>query len=101
MAMNALTAQLPGGLPDLFRRSDTTAASTDDTAASPNTNGAAFGSHPDEQRALAARPTDDTTRMLARRAALGPLTYGRTMMPATAPAAAPIGMRGALLDVRG
>jgi hypothetical protein len=55
----------------------------------------------DEQRALAARTSDDTARLLARRAALGPLTYGRRMMPVDAPPAAPIGMRGAHLDVRG
>jgi hypothetical protein len=102
MAMNALTAQLPGVLPDLFRRAEQAPARADDAAtASPHTNGTATTAQGDEQRALAARTTDDTNRLLARRAALGPLTYGRSTMPPAAPAAAPIGMRGAHLDVRG
>ena len=95
MAISALTAQLPGALPDLFRRTDGLPARSDDA-------GAATGDmQADDQRAMAARTSDDTARLLARRAALGPLTYGRSMMPAAAPAAAPIGMRGAHLDVRG
>ncbi len=98
MAINALTAQLPGALPDLFCRTETMPTRTDDGAATGTTTADAQG---DESRAHASRTTDDTTRMLARRAALGPLTYGRSTMPAAAPAAAPIGMRGAHLDVRG
>ncbi len=98
MAINALTAQLPGALPDLFRRTENVPARSDDSAAAGT---ATTDAQADDQRALAARSADDTTRLLARRAALGPLTYGRSMMPAAAPAAAPIGMRGAHLDVRG
>lgn len=101
MAMNALTAQLPGVLPDLFRKPEQASARTDDATASSTAHTGASGAHADEQRALATRATDDTTRLLARRAALGPLTYGRSLTPAAAPAAAPIGMRGAHLDVRG
>jgi hypothetical protein len=102
MAMNALTTQLPGVLPDLFRRPEQAPARADDTAtASPHTNGTATTAQGDEQRALAARTADDTSRLLARRAALGPLTYGRSTMSAPLPAAAPVGMRGAHLDVRG
>ncbi len=102
MAISALTAQLPalaGALPDLFRRNDSAPIRGDDAPAAANT--AADASTPDEQRAMTARASDDTTRMLARRAALGPLTYGRRAMPVDAPAAAPIGMRGVHLDVRG
>jgi hypothetical protein len=101
MALSPLTAQLPnvaGALPDLFRRKDAVAVRGDETAAQ---NTAADAATTDEQRAMTARTSEDTTRMLARRAALGPLTYGRRMMAADAPAAAPIGMRGAHLDVRG
>lgn len=101
MAMNALTAQLPGVLPDLFRKPEQAPSRTDDAAAPSQGNTTANGATSEEQRALATRTTDDTARLLARRAALGPLTYGRSMMPAAAPAAAPIGMRGAHLDVRG
>ncbi len=101
MAISPLTAQLPalaGALPDLFRRNDGAAVRGDEPA---QASTAADASTNDEQRTLAARTSDDTTRLLARRAALGPLTYGRRMMTADAPAAAPIGMRGAHLDVRG
>ncbi len=101
MAISPLTAQLPrvaGALPDLFRRNDTVTERSDDTAAQQTATDAATA---EDQRALTARSSDDTTRLLARRAALGPLTYGRRMMAADAPAAAPIGMRGAHLDVRG
>ena len=101
MAISPLTAQLPnvaGALPDLFRRKDAVAIRGDDGAAQ---HAATDAATPDEQSAMTARTSDDTTRMLARRAALGPLTYGRRMMTADAPAAAPIGMRGAHLDVRG
>ncbi|MDZ7630624.1 MAG: hypothetical protein U5K74_04485 [Gemmatimonadaceae bacterium] len=102
MAITPLTAQLPslaGALPDLFRRSDGAPVRGDD-AAPQGAGDPATPAH-DEQRALAARASDDTVRMLARRAALGPLTYGRRMVPTDAPAPAPIGMRGAHLDVRG
>ncbi len=102
MSVSPLTAQLPalaGALPDLFRRNDGATVRGDEPAQQPNT--AADASTNDEQRALSARTSEDTTRLLARRAALGPLTYGRRMMTADAPAAAPIGMRGAHLDVRG
>jgi len=99
MALTALTAQLPGTLPDLFRRPESAPARTDDGMSSGTSATATM--HADEPRAQAARIADDTTRMLARHAALGPLTYGRSMMSAAAPAAAPIGMRGAHLDVRG
>ena len=102
MAMNVLTASLPGVLPDLFRRPEQAPARTDDaTPSTPTATGTATAAPGDEQRTLAARTTDDTNRLLARRAALGPLTYGRSTMPAAAPAAPPIGMRGAHLDVRG
>lgn len=98
MAINALTAQLPGALPDLFRRTDGVPARSDSSATAGT---ATTDMQADDQRALTSRATDDTTGLLARRAALGPLTYGRSMMPAAGPAAAPIGMRGAHLDVRG
>ncbi|HYW49278.1 MAG TPA: hypothetical protein VE861_01660 [Gemmatimonadaceae bacterium] len=100
MSISSLTSGLPSTLPDLFRRTEGAPARGDDAGASGNATDAA---NPDDQRALAARSntTEDTTRLLARRAALGPLTYGRRAVPANAPAAAPIGMRGALLDVRG
>lgn len=98
MSISALTSGLPSVLPDLFRRTDVAPARTDDGATSGT---AADATSADDQRALMARTNDDTTRMLARRAALGPLTYGRRTIPADAPVAAPIGMRGALLDVRG
>jgi hypothetical protein len=101
MALTALTAQLPGTLPDLFRRPDSAPARTDDAMSSGTSATATTAMHADGQRAQTARIADDTTRMLARHAALGPLTYGRSMLSAAAPAAAPIGMRGAHLDVRG
>jgi hypothetical protein len=99
VALSALTTQLPNSLPDLFRRPESAAVRADDRPVAAQAT--ADTSHPDDRAALAARTTDDTTRMLARRAALGPLTYGRSMLPAAAPDAAPIGMRGAHLDVRG
>ncbi len=100
MSISSLTSGLPSTLPDLFRRTEAAPARADDATVSGSSTDAA---HSDDQRALSARSgtTEDTTRLLARRAALGPLTYGRRAMPADAPAAAPIGMRGALLDVRG
>ena len=101
MAVSALTAQLPalaGALPDLFRRTDSVPIRGDESHAAST---AADASTTDERRAMSARAADDTTRMLARRAALGPLTYGRRALPASAPAATPIGMRGVHLDVRG
>lgn len=102
MAISALTAQLPslaGALPDLFRRNDTGPLRNDEAQLdSRATDDAGSAS---DQRAMHARSSEDTTRLMARRAALGPLTYGRRMEPAAAPAAAPIGMRGAHLDVRG
>jgi hypothetical protein len=102
MSISSLTAQLPataGALPDLFRRNDGLTARGDDTSTSP-TVGDRTGAR-DEQRALSARDSDDITRQLARRAALGPLTYGTRMQSPDDRAAAPIGMRGAHLDVRG
>ncbi|MBC7843027.1 MAG: hypothetical protein H7099_11975 [Gemmatimonadaceae bacterium] len=102
MAVSALTAQLPalaGALPDLFRRNDSAPIRGDESHAAAST--ASDASTTDEQRAMTARNSDDTTRLLARRAALGPLTYGRRALPVDAPAAAPIGMRGVHLDVRG
>jgi hypothetical protein len=102
MAISPLTAQLPalaGALPDLFRRGDSTPVRVDESQAPAGT--AADATTSDEQRAMSARSSEDTTRLLARRAALGPLTYGRRMAPSDAPAAAPVGMRGAHLDVRG
>ena len=101
MAIAPLTAQLPslaGTLPDLFRRKDGGVVRGDE---SQTTGTGADASLNDDQRALSARASEDTTRMLARRAALGPLTYGRRPAQADAPTAAPIGMRGAHLDVRG
>lgn len=101
MALSSLTAQLPsvaGALPDLFRRNDGASVRAEDTSTAAQT---ADASANDDQRALSARASEDTTRMLARRAALGPLTYGRRAMPTDAPMAAPIGLRGAHLDVRG
>ena len=101
MPISALTAQLPtlaGALPDLFRRNDPTPVHGEDA---PHNARAADASTTDDQRAMNARTSDDTTRLLARRAALGPLTYGRRMVPTDRPAAAPMGLRGAHLDVRG
>jgi hypothetical protein len=102
MAIASLTAQLPslaGALPDLFRRPDSAPVRDDDTATASQTpaNDASRGN---ERRALMATSADDAARQVARRAALGPLTYGRRMA-SDAPPAAPIGMRGAHLDVRG
>ncbi len=102
MVTSALTAQLPalaGALPDLFRRSDSAPIRGDEPQASATASPDA--STADDQRAMTARTSEDATRMLARRAALGPLTYGRSMVPATVPAPAPMGMRGVHLDVRG
>lgn len=106
MAMTVLTSQLPGVLPDLFRKPEQAAPRPDD--ATPNTtttaqqSATAAQAQADDARAQLLRTSDDTARLLARRAALGPLTYGRSMPPAaTTPAAAPIGLRGAHLDVRG
>lgn len=104
MSTAPLTAQLPtvaGALPDLFRRNDPSSLRDEDAKLSPSNDRATFNARSDEQRALTAGSPDDTDRMLARRAALGPLTYGRRMAPAGAPPVAPIGMRGAHLDVRG
>ena len=102
MAISALTAQLPslaGALPDLFRRGDAGVIRGDEPQSDART--ATDSASDDDQRAMHARTADNTSRMLARRAALGPLTYGRRMVPANTPAAVPVGMRGAHLDVRG
>ncbi len=102
MSISSLTAQLPataGALPDLFRRGDGLTARGDDTPTSPTAGDPT--SARDEQHSLAARVSDDITRQLARRAALGPLTYGTRMPSSDDRTAAPIGMRGAHLDVRG
>jgi hypothetical protein len=102
MGISALTAQLPslaGALPDLFRRNDAAVLRGDEPKVDARTTDDAATT--DDQRAMQARSSEDTTRLLARRAALGPLTYARRMEPADAPASAPIGMRGAHLDVRG
>ncbi len=105
MAIAPLTAQLPslaGALPDLFRRNDSTSVRGDDASTNSASNPTAGDpTSGDEHRALAARTSDDTAQLFARRAALGPLTYGRRMASSDAPPAAPIGMRGAHLDVRG
>jgi hypothetical protein len=102
VAVSALTAQLPslaGSLPDLFRRNDSGAVRGDDaTADARRTDDASTA---DDSRMLHARPHDDNTRPLTRRTVLGPLTYGRRMASAELPAAAPVGLRGANLDVRG
>lgn len=101
MAMSALTAQLPslaGALPDLFRRNDPGTIRSDDAMSDARGTSDALT---DDQRALHARTNDDATRQLPRRAVLGPLTYGRRMASADLPAAAPVGLRGAFLDVRG
>lgn len=103
MAMTPLTAQLPsvaGALPDLFRRPDATALRGEDTADTQSSRDHTSTAS-DDQRALAARSSDDTNRMIARRAALGPLTYGRRMASTDSPLPGPIGLRGAHLDVRG
>ncbi len=104
MALSPLTAQLPGqagALPDLFRRADTALARTGDPGVSADAPSARSDAGRDDPRAPGAGTSDDTTRLLARHAALGPLTYGRRMVPFTAPAPVPVGMRGAHLDVRG
>jgi hypothetical protein len=99
MSVSSLAASLPslaGTLPDLFRRADTPSAFTDSTRAP------ADAQHGDESRGQASAPPDDTARQLARRAALGPLTYERRTTSRSAPLAPPpLGMRGAHLDVRG
>jgi hypothetical protein len=103
VSISSLTATLPsltGSLPDLFRRGDSVAPRGDDAAAAPQTDAASA----DERRAphaMLAQGHEDTARVLARRAALGPLTYGRRSEMTERPAAAPVGMRGAYLDVRG
>ncbi len=102
MAVSPLTAQLPalaGALPDLFRRHDNAASRADEPPVFADS--ASDAPNTDERRATTARSPEETTRMLARRAALGPLTYGRRTVLADAPAAAPVGMRGTHLDVRG
>jgi len=99
VSIASLTAQLPtvaGALPDLFRRTDATAPRADESPAA-----RADAATADDGRATTAHSSDDLTRMLARRTALGPLTYGRQMAPTSAMPAAPMGMRGAHLDVRG
>jgi hypothetical protein len=104
VALSQLTAQLPahaGALPDLFRRNDALASRSEDPAPARGADDPSREPRDDEQRALSAGRSDDTTRMLARRAALGPITYGRRMESAGALPSAPIGMRGAHLDVRG
>lgn len=106
MVISPLTAQLPslvGSLPDLFRRPGAASGWPAD-GSTPTGTGAgttAESATDEQQRAFLARANDETTRLLARRAALGPLTYGRRALPADAPAAAPVGMRGTHLDVRG
>lgn len=100
MSISSLTAQLPqlpGTMPDLFRRGDSIAIRGDDSKPTESAPDASSG----EQRSLLTRGSDDAALLLARRAALGPLTYGRRSMPANAPAVAPSGMRGVHLDVRG
>jgi len=100
MSISSLTAQrpqLPGTMPDLFRRGDPIAIRGEESTPTESAPDASNGG----QRALLARGSDDAALLLARRAALGPLTYGRRSMPADAPAAAPSGMRGVHLDVRG
>jgi hypothetical protein len=102
MTLSSLSAQLPataGALPDLFRRTDRMSDRGDDATTSPRAGDDASAS--DEQRSLATRASDDTTRLLARRVALGPLTYGARMASTDDRTAAPIGMRGVHLDVRG
>lgn len=104
MALSPLTAQLPGqagALPDLFRRTDAASARPGDTGIGADAPGVRSDAGRDDPRALSAGTSDDTTRLLARHAALGPLTYGRRMVPFNAPASVPVGMRGAHLDVRG
>lgn len=103
MPITPLTAQLPslaGALPDLFRRNDSTPVRGDDSSAAHTSEERPFATH-DEPRGLAAQRSDDMTRMMARHAALGPLTYGRHRFSADVPPPAPVGMRGAHLDVRG
>jgi hypothetical protein len=103
VSISSLTATLPsrtGSLPDLFRRGDSVAPRSDDASAALQTD----ASSAEERRAphsMLAQGHEDTARVLARRAALGPLTYGRRSELAESPTAAPVGMRGAYLDVRG
>jgi hypothetical protein len=103
VSISSLTATLPsltGSLPDLFRRGDVPAPRGDDASAPSH----ADASSVDDRRArhpMLAQAHEDTARALARRAALGPLTYGRRSELVDSPAAAPAGMRGAYLDVRG
>ncbi|MBC7563751.1 MAG: hypothetical protein H7305_12645 [Gemmatimonadaceae bacterium] len=101
MSLSSLTAQLPqlpGTMPDLFRRGDSTAIRGEESKSADMAPDASSG---DQRALLLARGSDDVALLLARRAALGPLTYGRRSIPADAPAAAPSGMRGVHLDVRG
>ena len=103
MALSPLTAQLPslaGTLPDLVRRADSLAPRAGDSGAGDSATLRADLDRDDAPAATDHR-SDDTARMLARHAALGPLTYARRMVPFDAPASAPVGMRGANLDVRG
>lgn len=103
MSISSLTATLPsltGSLPDLFRRDERLSPRADDASVSPQADAAST----DERRAqhpMLAQAHEDTARVLARRAALGPLTYGRRTELVDSPASAPSGMRGAYLDVRG
>jgi hypothetical protein len=103
MALAPLTAQLPslaGTLPDLFRRPDATRGDETTRASAPQAP-AGDPATDAEPRASSARTSDDAARTVARRAALGPLTYGRRTPATDATPAAPIGMRGIHLDVRG
>lgn len=104
MAMAPLTSQLPtlaGTLPDLFRRPDATSRALDGAATRTDAMATDAGDGDAQQRAQGTGTNEDLSRLLARRAALGPLTYGRRMVATDAPAAAPAGLRGVHLDVRG
>jgi hypothetical protein len=100
MGLSSIMTQLPSlhtGLADARRAPDAAGGRED----APVRDRAADDRAPDAQAALVARG-DDAAQRLARRAALGPLTYGRHAVAADLPATAPlIGLRGAHLDVRG
>jgi hypothetical protein len=95
--LGASLPSLPGTLPDLFRRGEATTARDEPSPAAQLTSGEPRN---DEPRTRGSN-SDEITRAISRRAALGPLTYGRRMVAADAPASGPIGMRGVHLDVRG
>jgi hypothetical protein len=99
MALSSMMSPLPtlgSQLPDLLRAPDRTPVRREDAGIPESANEAA-----QRENDPAAPRTDDSAHLIARRVALGPITYGRRAITADTSAAAPIGLRGVHLDVRG